>query len=128
MTETIRYPIVGMKYRPPAKGILDNLQGECPLLLRPEPTNPADEFAIQVLVRSEHISPSVHEELAADLPGYGSSLEEVLAQDEWHLGYIPAKFAKELLLPPEGVGGWLGFNEEGQSRVYILAENATPRG
>lgn len=88
-TQTIRAAIVGVHFRPPAKSILAHLSARCPLRVRPEPTNPYDEFALQVLVASADIPQSEHDELGNDASFFGHSLESILEQPEWHLGYIP---------------------------------------
>ena len=94
MSET--YPVVGAHFRPPAKGILEALPSGCPLRLRPEPDNPFDPNAVMVCVASASVPPTAHERLAQGLPLWGSSLEEFLAQPEWHLGYVPRTRACDL--------------------------------
>jgi hypothetical protein len=94
MSDSITTQIVGAHFRPPAKALLACLPAGHPLYLRPEPTNEYDENAVQVLLRSESLQPLVAEpffrdELQMQLSGQGSDVESVLAQPEWHLGYLP---------------------------------------
>ncbi len=94
MTDSITTQIVGAHFRPPAKALLACLPAGHPLWLRPEPTNEYDENAVQVLLRSESLRALVTDEFFADelnnqLSGQGSDLESILAQEEWHLGYLP---------------------------------------
>jgi len=117
MSET--YPIVGAHFRPPAKGILECLPASCPLVLRPEPDNPFDPNAVMVLVRSADVPASSHASLALALPGYGSGLDEFLAQPEWHLGYVPRTRAIELApsLLGSDAPGLLTFGASGQPAI-----------
>jgi hypothetical protein len=103
MTESITTSIVGQHFRPPAKALLACLPAGHPLFLRPEPSNEWDENAVQVLLHSNSLLPLLTEaffrdELERQLAGQGSDVESVLAQAEWHLGYLPraAKGNKEL--------------------------------
>ena len=91
-----RLPIVGMFYRPPAKVLVNVIAVGTPLTLLAEPDNPADPNAIAVYVKSSEIPETAHDALAEQLPEYGFSLDDILNQDEWHLGYIPANFAAQL--------------------------------
>jgi hypothetical protein len=91
-----RLPIVGMFFRPPAKVLVNVIAVGTPLTLLAEPENPFDPNAISVWVKSADIPGTAHETLGEQLPEYGFSLGDVLAQDEWHLGYIPKNFAAEL--------------------------------
>ena len=95
-TQAIKVAIVGAHFRPPAKVILAHLPARCALRIRPEPTNPYDEWALQVLVASADIPQSEHEELGQEAQFFGHSIESILASDEWHLGYIPKTEAVHL--------------------------------
>lgn len=97
-----QWPIVGMFYRPPAKALLEILPQGTALTLRPEPTNPYDSNAVMVILRSADIPEKAHEVLRGTLPNYGHTIEDVLAQSEWHLGYVPRTSA--VFLAPE-LGG-----------------------
>lgn len=94
MTDSITTQIVGAHFRPPAKALLACLPAGHPLALRPEPTNEWDENAVQVLLLSASLQPLLAEpffrdELERQLSGQGFDLEQVLAEPEWHLGYLP---------------------------------------
>jgi len=93
-------PLVGAHFRPPAKALLAVLRNGTPLTLEREPDNAYDPQAVKVLVESVHIPSSQLDELDALVQGFGVSVEEVLAQPIWHLGYIAAK-------PPKGRSGIL---------------------
>lgn len=81
-------PLVGSYHRPPANGVISVLPLGARLRLKPEPDNPYDQQAIQVWVGTEEIPTSQYDRLAEAVDGYGFSLEEILARDEWWLGYI----------------------------------------
>lgn len=99
--------IVGAKFRPPANAIIQVLPAGAELELKPEPGNPYDVNAIQVLVRSSQIPPGQSEELAIRAKGYGSSLESILSQEEWHLGYVPREDASSII---DLMNDWLTVN------------------
>lgn len=114
----MKTPIVGAFHRPPALAIIQVLPSGCTLILRPEPDNPCDPNAIQVLVRSEHIP---HDDHAYDLldqlaTPYGSSADEIMAQEEWHLGYVPRTDAANIRLDGD-VTGKLIFGMDGKPHV-----------
>lgn len=124
--------LVGMHFRPPAKTLLASLPAGTRLRLEAEPGNPYDENAIAVLLDSAELPESQHPTLEQALPANGSSLEEVLAQRWWHLGYVAASGGKPLLgtnysgnadwLPHLASNSWanLGFDEQGRA-VLLLA-------
>ena len=89
-------PIVGMFYRPPAKALIDVLAVGTPLLLIAEPDNAYDPNAIAVWLHSRDIPEASHPMLEETLPPFGKSLEEVLSEEEWHLGYIAKEMAAQL--------------------------------
>ncbi len=131
MTQHI-LPIVGAHFRPPAKSILSVLPSNAPLLLRPEPDNPFDANAVQVLVASATIPSRVHEDLRASAEPYGYSLESILAEPRWHLGYIPKEHAALLVGAiaqwitqhdtDEEVPGILLFSSAGKPTVQFAVE------
>ena len=94
--KTLSTLLVGMHFRPPAKQTVSCLPSGTPLRLQPEPDNPYDPEALQVWVRSAHIPESQWEALGDALQGTGFSLEDLLAQDEWHLGYVARSGGKPL--------------------------------
>lgn len=117
MAET--YPIVGAHFRPPAKGILEGLPSGAALTLRPEPDNLFDPNAVMVIVRSGDVPATAHERLAGILPLWGSSLDDFLAQPEWHLGYVPRTRACDLAPALSGCDApaLLTFGATGQPSV-----------
>lgn len=93
---TFLAPLVGMHFRPPAKAILAVLPANCPLQVIPEPDNPFDSNALQVMVRSVDIPKGQHEELDNAGRMFGYPLEDILAKEQWHLGYVKATEAIHL--------------------------------
>lgn len=113
-----RLPLVGGRFRPPAIAIINSLPVGCPVWLLPEPLNPYDQNAIAVMLFSSDI-PKTSYPLLEDLaPGYGHSLEEILATTEWHLGYIAKDHAKDLKLDARKVG-FFGLSLDGSPRVFF---------
>lgn len=111
-TETYTLPLVGDYFRPPAKAIIQNLPAETPLYLEREPENPYDENAVKVLVLTEDIPIENHESLEASSAPFGYSLEEILAEPSWHLGYVAKEFAvflSPLLISSENYSAHLIF-------------------
>ena len=89
-------PIVGSFYRPPAKTLIEALPIGTPLFLLAEPDNQYDANAIAVYFESQNIPESSHGQLDEALSQYGFSLDTIIAQDQWHLGYLPKEFAAQL--------------------------------
>lgn len=90
--------LVGAYHRPPAAALLAALSQGASLDLVPEPDNPYDAQAIQVWLTIDQL-PTEGEALAnleLALPGFGSSLDEVLAEPQWMLGYLAATGGKPL--------------------------------
>jgi len=93
--------IVGAHFRPPAKGLLACLPAGSKLLARREASNAYDANAIQVIWLTSGLDASngtalSHEDVQRAVEGFGSSAEEVFAQPEWHLGYVPRTEAATL--------------------------------
>lgn len=89
----MQYTIVGAKFRPPARGLLDTLAIGTRLLARRESTNQYDPNAIQVIVPKGFETSNAMRIACED---YGFSIEQVQAAPEWHLGYIPREDAMTL--------------------------------
>lgn len=93
-------PIVGSFYGPqrgsPSPALVNCLAIGTPLFLIAEPDNPADPNAIAVYVESENLTPQMQNYLEENLGAFGFTLEQILAQDAWHLGYIPKQMAAKL--------------------------------
>ena len=80
--------LVGQSFRPPAKLLLEALPNGSALILEPEPWNPHDPHAIKVLVDPIQLDKEKHEWLEAELPSAGRNLQEILAEESIHLGYL----------------------------------------
>lgn len=116
------FPIVGAYYRPPAKAILEVLASGAQLILRPEPDNPSDPNAIQVIVHGRTLaalSDKAKEALAEVLPLWGCTLDEALACEEIHLGFIPRTHSAAVAQQLHGASalGALCFAATGQPQV-----------
>lgn len=123
--QTFTAPIVGMFFRPPAKTLLKYLPAESSLTLQRELENPYDPNAVMVFCDVADIPAEFHEDLNAEAEPFGFSIEEILAQDQWHLGYIAKEYAAHLapLLdknPPDSV--YLFFNIENKPMAKITIE------
>jgi hypothetical protein len=131
MTEIIQARLVGDHFRPPAKSILQVLGLSTPLRLEAEPDNAYDSDAIKVFVKSKDIPEKMYETLNSLASGYGFTIEEILAQDEWWLGYIAnsektgGKFASGLErteLDLSKLECKLGFSPDGKYTVMVKLE------
>lgn len=113
--------IVGAHYRPPAKAILSILPVECPLEITPEPENEHDPNAVKVSILTENIPPEQHTELGLISQNYGYSLDDILRENEWHLGYIPREYAATLspILQDYNGEGKLSFDLTGKPTVKV---------
>ncbi len=97
--------LVGSHFRPPAKCVLSSLPSGTSLTLRPEPENPYDSEAVAVYLSPREIPESAHESLSRELPSFGSSLDELLSQEEpLHLGYLARESNKDLKKRAESTG------------------------
>lgn len=89
--------LVGMHFRPPAKQVVAALPGGTVLTLQPEPENPYDPHALQVLCSPRDCVPEgQYGALSEALDGTGQTLEELLEVPEFHLGYVAATGGKPL--------------------------------
>lgn len=88
------YVIVGARFRPPAKALLDTLPLGTQLLARREPQNAYDPNAIQVLVHPNDFQST--DALRIQCEQYGKSIEEIMGASEWHLGYVPREEAAKV--------------------------------
>lgn len=119
------HPIVGMFYRPPAKALMDVLRNGTPLTLIAEPDNDFDPNAIAVWLYSRDIPEgAAHAQLLETLPPFGFTLDKVLAEEAWQLGYVKKEMAKELreadLVPIDNpVEGVLVFSPSGAPMVRL---------
>ncbi len=118
------YEIVGAHFRPPAKALLSGIETGQTLYLRAEPTNPHDENAIQVILRSKDIPESSYDILEAELAGFGKDLSDINSQPDWHLGYIRREVAKvlretQIVTTENDIPGEFSLNFAGKPLVSI---------
>lgn len=122
--------IVGAHFRPPAKALLQVLPLGLPLMLIAEPSNEHDPDAIRVEVVTSDIPLEQHTYLNTLAAGYGYDLDSILAQDSWHLGYIPRKDTARLRADwPPTTCEWIAehsFTPDGKSGVKPI--EALPAG
>ena len=104
-------PVVGMHFRPPAKAILQVLPSDFPLGIEMEPDNEYDRNAIKVMVKSEDIPKDSHNDLGSLAAGYGFTLDQIMEQPAWHLGYVKATHAAELAALLGGPAPAFKFNK-----------------
>ena len=122
------HPIVGMYYRPPAQALVDTLPVGVRMILRSDPNGETsgsrhnDETAICVSLRSEDIPPATlaNEDFVQALSRYGTSLDDLLKEEEWHIGFLP----KELAYEEHNSGFPQGQDVEG---IFTVSPNGKPR-
>lgn len=88
--------IVGARFRPPAKEILNNLPSNAKLILRRQPDNPYDSNAVQVCLWMDQDLPETVMTLligAEHVDEYYKDVEDV---EPFHLGFIPRDEAVEI--------------------------------
>lgn len=110
--------IVGAHFRPPAKGILAALPLAHPLIFKPEPSNPYDANAIQVLIDTTTLEGELLNDVEREILPYGSELSDL--EELHHLGYIPKEIAATLRLR-EATSGELAFTLGGMWAVKFEA-------
>ena len=97
MSNNLTFPIVGMRFRPPALALVDALAVGTPLMLIAEPENAFDVNAVAVWLNPADIPQAAYDTLRETLPPHGFTLEDVIGNDEpFHLGYIAQEFAAQL--------------------------------
>lgn len=124
--------IVGMRFRPPAQGILDALPQGFPLVLRREPGNAHDANAIGVHIgvteNEREMFGGLDEQIVNEkLAGFGCSRDDVLARMPMQLGYIPKEDAEDIAPMADQIGlatwrGVLAFSPEGKPRITFSVE------
>src|SRR5574337_827449 len=121
---TQTYPIVGAYHRPPALALLKVLSINAPLILRPEPENPYDNFAVMVIAKSEVFSSEACQEALVDsLSRYGFTVDQILEAGEWHLGYIPRGKAGTDITRAEGdLKAYVTYGANGSAMVTTEGE------
>ena len=96
MSDRTTFPIVGMYHRPPALALINVIAIGTPLLLIAEPENAYDPNAIAVWLHSRDIPEAAYGRLRDLLPDYGKTLDDILNEADWQLGYIARDFAAQL--------------------------------
>jgi hypothetical protein len=123
-----RLPIVGMFFGPqrgsPSQALVNVLAVGTPLSLMAEPDNPADPNAVAVYVKSQDIPEAAYASLEESLPAFGFDVAAILAQEQWHLGYIAKNFALQLRMNDIVVEGEpyavaFGTNPKGEPRAMF---------
>ena len=123
MSQTLA-TIMGAHFRPPAKAILSVLPTDCPLSIVPEPTNEYDPNALQVVLASADIPEDCYNELDLAAAGYGFSVEQILAQEQWQLGYVGREYAANLApFQAKIKGGAFRLGADGKWLVRITLED-----
>lgn len=127
--------IVGMRFRPPAQGVLDALAQGFPLVLRREPGNVHDANAIGVHIgtteNEREMFEGLDEQLVNEkLAGFGCSRDDALARMPMQLGYIPKEDAAMIAPKADQIGlvtwrGVLSFSPEGKPRISFSVEEET---
>jgi hypothetical protein len=115
-------PIVGLFHHQPASLLVECLGIGTLLFLLAEPDNQFDPNAVAVYLESHNIPQAAHEKLEHEAPRFGQSLDSILGQDQWMLGYIPRAMAQVLretdtVVPNVPVDVTFETNPEGKPRV-----------
>jgi hypothetical protein len=118
------YEIVGMHFRPPAKGLIKGIETDQTLYLRAEPANPFDPNAIQVILKTKDIPESSYENITNEVSGFGKDISDILSQPDWHLGYIRKEVAailrqNQIVIPNQEVEAKFSLNFSGKPLVSI---------
>ena len=124
-TERTTFPIVGMKFRPPAQALINSLAIGVPLTVMAEPENQYDPNAIAVWLYTKDIPEASKKALAETLPNSGFTIERVMAEEVYHLGYIPKEMAAELkasgaIRDNEPQAAQFLVSAQGQARVRFV--------
>ena len=94
--ERSTFPIVGMKFRPPAQVLINSLAIGVSLTVMAEPENTYDPNAIAVWLYTKDIPEASQEALKETGPTAGWPFARLMAKEVFHLGYIPREMAAEL--------------------------------
>jgi hypothetical protein len=128
MSESIsgrtRFPIVGARHRPPAVALINALPVGAPLTVIAEPENQYDPNAIAVWLYTKDLPEASREALKETGPQSGWPFDKIMAQEVFHLGYIPKELAAELkasgaIRDNEPVDVTFAVNASGQPRVLF---------
>jgi hypothetical protein len=114
-----------MHFHPPAKALLQVLPKGAALRIVPEPHNPYDSNALAIYVDADQIPESERDTLETLALPFGYSVDDIIAAGEWHLGYIKATHAVEIVgqvqrgLAAGCLRASLAFGADGKPRVHI---------
>ena len=119
------FPIVGAFFRPPAQALLDSLAIGTPLFLWSEPENAYDINAVAVYLNSADLGEAAKLQLESTLSEFGYTVDQIMAAEIWHLGYIDRKnaaYLRERNIVPEGAGVEVKFllSPDGKPRIQFL--------
>ena len=104
----MRLLLVGMHFNPPAKIVLQALPSGAKVELRPEPTNPYDENAVEVWVFPDEIEEGVLKLNATELLGSGFDVDEIMQGPSLRLGHVGASGKKPIMKAALTVAGLQG--------------------
>lgn len=124
-TDRTTFPIVGMKFRPPAQALINSFAIGVPLTVIAEPENPYDPNAIAIWFYTKDLPEASKEALTETLPNSGWTIERVLDQEVFHLGFIPKEMAADLkasgaVRDNEPQAGTFLVSAQGQARVRFV--------
>ena len=115
------FPIKAAYYRGKmAQAICRSLAKNQILYLRPEPDNPADPFAVQIICTVDKFKDCAFSTLEENLADYGLNLDDFRLNLEWHIGYIPRDSAGKDITRAEGdIEGFVVFDSNGKPYVKV---------
>lgn len=85
---TLTFPIVGAYYHKPAQSILSVLALGTELWLHPDPSNPYDSHAVEVILKAGNLSEAALAILAEKLPYDGFTIDQFLSWSQVMLGFL----------------------------------------
>lgn len=117
-------PLVGMHFRPPAQKILAALPIGTELKLYPEPGNEYDRNAVRVVMDMTEFPESRRLLLEALLIGSGKTIEDLISEGPFMIGYLAATGGKPARGGPGNVEALMMM-----SRAEVVAHlGAAPEG
>lgn len=131
-------PMVGMKFRPPALGILSSLPLDFPLFALREPGNPHDPNAIAAYVSTEDLLSILSEDqleaLSNNIEGFSFAVQNedfennLTDAENWQIGYFPAKGFADKIAPLMDKFGY-GVDDDNimQGKISFSEKNGEPR-
>jgi hypothetical protein len=124
-SERTTFPIVGMKFRPPAQVLINALAVGTPLTAIAEPENAYDPNAIAIWLYTKDIPEASQEALKETALSAGWTHTRIMAEEVFHLGYIPKEMAAELkasgaIRDNEPQAAEFLVSAQGQARVHFV--------